>query len=108
MAKSVIKKTIGNWKLIGNYELVKSEEVTINIKDYSEFLIQFGNSNSTQPYGGMTYTDVITNHHSNVSFLPVYINGNIYGCVYFYSYNGIVRLCNYSDENKILFYVYVR
>jgi hypothetical protein len=96
------------WSKLGSYSLAKTEYQDINVASYSEFLVQFGDKNSSQPYGGMTYIDTITGDHSKVSFIPVYNDDGYKGCVYIMQNGGTLRIKNVSRDATLLFYVYVR
>lgn len=96
------------WSKLGSYSLAKTEYQDINVASYSEFLVQLGDKNASQPYGGMTYIDTITGDHSNVSFIPVYNDNGYQGSAYIFQNSGTLRIKNASRDATLLFYVYVR
>lgn len=108
MAKSTIKKSLTRWTKLGRYELAKGESTQVNVANYWEFLVQFGDKNGSQPYGGMTYTDVVTSDYSKASFSPLYGDMGFLGLAYFFQNSGTLMLRNFSRDATILFYLYVR
>lgn len=108
MSVSTIKKSSTRWTKLGKYELAKEESTQVDVAKYLEFLVQFGDKNSGQPYGGMTYTDIVTGDHSKPSFIPLHSDRGLLGLVYVFQSGGTLTLRNFSRDAIVLFYLYVR